>query len=121
MVADMARPIRALPITEAQRNALRAVTGRPTSTRRAAWRAQIILYRAEGLSQEETARRVGVNRPVVVLWEKRFMQAGLAGLAMPRDAAASRRSRSPPRSRSSAGRRSRRQTESAGAYARWPR
>ena len=81
MVADMARPIRALPITEAQRNALRAVTGRPTSIRREAWRAQIILHRAEGLSQEETARRVGVNRPVVVLWEKRFMQAGLAGLA----------------------------------------
>src|SRR5215469_9039028 len=77
MVTDMARPIRAFPITEAQRNALRAGTGRATSTRREAWRAQIILHRAEGRSREETARRVGVNRPVVVLWEKRFMQAGL--------------------------------------------
>jgi transcriptional regulator with XRE-family HTH domain/transposase len=77
----MARPIRALPITEAQRSALRALARRPTSTRREAWRAQIILHRAEGLSQEETARRVGVNRPVVALWEKRFLRAGLAGLA----------------------------------------
>jgi transposase len=77
----MARPIRALPITEAQRNALRALAGRPTSTQREAWRAEIILHRAEGRSQQETARRVGVNRPVVVLWEKRFTQAGLAGLA----------------------------------------
>jgi transposase len=76
----MARPIRALPITDAQRSELRALARRPTSTRREAWRAQIILHRADGLSQEETARRVGVNRPVVVLWEKRFVHAGLAGL-----------------------------------------
>ena len=44
-------------------------------------RAQIILHRADGLSQAETARRVGVNRPVVVPWEQRFGAAGLAGLA----------------------------------------
>jgi transposase/transcriptional regulator with XRE-family HTH domain len=77
----MARPIRALAISEEQRAALRALMRRPTATRRAAWRAAIILHRADGLSQAETARRVGVNRPVVVLWEKRFRQAGLAGLA----------------------------------------
>lgn len=77
----MSRPIRALPITEAQRSALRALVGRPTSSQREAWRAHIILHRADGVSQQETARRVGVNRPVVALWEKRFAQAGLAGLA----------------------------------------
>jgi transposase len=54
---------------------------RPTSTQREAGRAQIILHRADGLSPQETARRVGVNRPVVSLWKKRFLQAGLAGLA----------------------------------------
>src|SRR5262249_56468380 len=77
----MARPIRASPTPEAQPKARGGGPGRPTPPRREAWRAQIILHRAEGLSQEETARWVGVNRPVVVLWEKRFMQAGLAGLA----------------------------------------
>jgi transposase len=77
----MARPIRALPITAAQRAELRALLRRPTATRRGAWRAEIILHRADGLSQAETAERVGVNRPVVALWEKRFRQAGLAGLA----------------------------------------
>lgn len=77
----MPRPVRALPITETQRAELRAVARRPTATRREAWRAEIILHRGDGLSQEETARRVGVNRPVVALWETRFRRAGLAGLA----------------------------------------
>ena len=77
----MTRPVRALPITDAQRSELQVLARRPTSTQREAWRAQIILHRADGLSQEETARRVDVNRPVVSLWEKRFLQAGLAGLA----------------------------------------
>lgn len=81
MFGAMGRPIRGLPITEVQRSELQALVRRPTTPRREAWRAAIILHRAEGLSQEETARRVGVNRPVVVLWEKRFRQAGLAGLA----------------------------------------
>ncbi len=34
-------------------------------------------YRKIGI---ETARRFGVNRPVVALWEKRFRRGGLAGL-----------------------------------------
>ena len=77
----MTRPVRTLPITDAQRSGLRVLARRPTSTQREAGRAQIILHRADGLSQEETARRVGVNRPVVSLWENRFLQAGLVGLA----------------------------------------
>jgi transposase len=43
-------------------------------------RARIVLLRCEGKSQEETAREVGVNRPVVGLWEGRFRSQGLAGL-----------------------------------------
>jgi transposase len=77
----MARPVRILPITEAQRDELRALAQRPTSRRREACRAQIILHRSDGLSQAETARRVGVNRPVVALWETRFLRIGLTGLA----------------------------------------
>jgi transposase len=77
----MGRPIRALPVSAVQRNELQALTRRPTTPQRQAWRAQIILHRAEGLSQQQTAQRVGVNRPVVALWERRFLQAGLAGLA----------------------------------------
>ena len=54
---------------------------RPTTPQRQAWRTQIILHRAAGLSQEATAQQVGVNRPVVALWERRFVRARLAGLA----------------------------------------
>jgi transposase/transcriptional regulator with XRE-family HTH domain len=77
----MARAVHALAITAAQRAALQRLVQRPTATQRAVRRAQIILHRAAGLSQAETARRVRVNRPVVVLWEQRFRRSGLAGLA----------------------------------------
>jgi transcriptional regulator with XRE-family HTH domain/transposase len=77
----MGRPARALAISPQQRNELQTLARRPTTPQRQVWRAQIILHRADGLSQEETARQVGVNRPVVALWEKRFARAGLAGLA----------------------------------------
>lgn len=39
-----------------------------------------MLNRADGLSQEATAEKVGVNRPVVVKWERRFRAGGLGGL-----------------------------------------
>lgn len=77
----MTRPVRILPITAEQRAALQRLVQRPTASQRAVRRAQIVLHRADGLSQAETARRVGVNRPVVAHWEKRFGDAGLAGLS----------------------------------------
>jgi len=77
----MARPIHPLPIDSEQRKELRRIVNRPKATRREVLRAWIILNRADGLSQAATAEKVGVNRPVVVKWEKRFREAGLAGLA----------------------------------------
>jgi transposase/transcriptional regulator with XRE-family HTH domain len=77
----MVRPVRILAITAEQRGALQRLVQRPTAPQREVRRAQIILHRADGLSQAETARRLAVNRPVVVLWEQRFGAAGLAGLA----------------------------------------
>ncbi len=54
--------------------------GAPTSPQRMVRRARIILARAAGRSQTETAADVGVNRSVVVHWEHRFAGFGLAGL-----------------------------------------
>jgi transposase len=76
----MARPIRPLLVTVEQQAELKRVIARPTATQREVRRARIILARAEGLSQEETARQVGVNRPVVAAWERRFRRSGFAGL-----------------------------------------
>lgn len=76
----MARGVRPLVVSAEQLNEIRRLMNRPTATQREVRRARIILERAAGLSQEETAARVGVNRPVVVLWEARFRMRGLAGL-----------------------------------------
>ena len=77
----MARPIRPLPISADQRRALRALVARPSASYQAHRRAWIILHRADGMSQAETAQKLDVSRPVVVQWEQRFQRAGLAGLA----------------------------------------
>jgi DNA-binding XRE family transcriptional regulator/transposase len=81
MIARMARPTEPLSITAEQRRELRATINRPTASYRENRRSWIILNRADGLSQVETANKVGVSRPVVIKWERRFAQAGLAGLA----------------------------------------
>ena len=67
--------------TPQQREALEAVTQRPTSAQREHQRAAIVLKRADGVSQAATARALGVSRPVVIKWERRFREAGMAGLA----------------------------------------
>ena len=61
--------------------ALRAIVNRPSAAHRDNRRAWIILNRADGLSQTETARKVGVRQSVVVQWEQRFRKAGIAGLS----------------------------------------
>jgi transposase len=76
----MGRPIRPLEATEQQRGELARLANAPTTPQRLARRARIVLLRAEGRSQVETAAAVGVNRPVVIHWERRFAGWGLAGL-----------------------------------------
>ena len=60
-------------------------------------RARMILHAAEGLPNDEIARRLDTRREVVSLWRKRFFTERLAGLEeLPRPG----RPRSfPPRSR----------------------
>ena len=81
MLASMPRPILPLSITPEQRATLRAVTNRPTAPHRDHRRALIVLHRADGLSQAETARRLGISRAAVIKWERRFRASGLDGLA----------------------------------------
>ena len=45
-----------------------------------AQRARIILLAAEGVSNTEIARRVGVSRPTVIDWRVRYESGGIAGL-----------------------------------------
>ena len=43
-------------------------------------RAKMILYAAEGLTNDEIARRLDARREVVSMWRKRFFAHRLAGL-----------------------------------------
>jgi len=76
----MARPISTLALTEIQRQQLRRITNSPTASQREVRRARIVLMRADGIKQEEVAQRIGVNRPVVSIWESRFRSKGMVGL-----------------------------------------
>ncbi len=77
----MAKPTAKLELSERQRMELSRVLRSPSAAQRDVRRARIVLLRAEGKSQEATAREVGVNRPVVSLWEGRFRREGMAGLS----------------------------------------
>jgi transposase len=76
----MARSVSKLELSERQRREVTRWVRAPTATQREVRRARIVLLRAEGKTQEQTAKEVGVNRPVVALWEQRFRRAGIAGL-----------------------------------------
>jgi transposase len=42
-------------------------------------RARILLLAAEGVANSEIAERLGVSRPTVIAWRKRYVREGLAG------------------------------------------
>src|SRR5271167_3854603 len=77
----MARPIRGLAVDSVQRKELESLVRATTTPQRTVQRARIILACADGLSQQEAARQVGVRRRIVTKWCGRFRRQGLAGLA----------------------------------------
>jgi transposase len=76
----MGRPIEPLIISAEQRQELERIVNASTSEQRLVRRARIVLLRADGRSQVETANAVDVNRPVVIRWERSFAKLGVAGL-----------------------------------------
>jgi transposase len=77
----MARPVRGLELDADQRRELESLVRAPTTPQRSAQRARMVLACADGLSQTEAARRVGVRRRIVTKWCGRFRRLGMAGLA----------------------------------------
>ena len=59
---------------------LQAAARRYTSPYRDVIRAKVVLYAAQGLPNDEIARRLDTPRQVVSKWRKRFFERGLAGL-----------------------------------------
>src|SRR5205807_1708172 len=81
-------------LTGEQRTTLRSWLAAGKTEWRLAFRAQIILALADGLTNEEAAGRLATRPATVSKWRGRFARHGLAGWPMPR-AAASRDTTTP--------------------------
>lgn len=69
-----------IELTAQQRQELEARARAYSSPYREVIRAKIVLMAAQGLSNEEIARRLDTPRQVVSKWRKRFFEEGMPGL-----------------------------------------
>src|SRR5438876_11725836 len=69
-----------IELTDEERRTLEARARKYTLPYRDVFRAQIVLFAAQGLRNDEIARRLNTRRDVVSGWRKRFFEQRLAGL-----------------------------------------
>src|SRR5215469_16556006 len=67
-------------VSDEDRARLAAVIADRNRPRKHIDRARIVLHSADRLATAEVARRAGVSRPAVWRWQRRFAEAGVAGL-----------------------------------------
>jgi transposase len=67
-------------LTDEQRATLRSWLGAGKTEQRMAFRAEVLLALAEGLSNKAVAERLGTRPATVSKWRGRFVQKGLSGL-----------------------------------------
>jgi transposase len=70
----------AIELSEEEERDLRLVLRTPSAAQEQAMRARIVLRAAEGASNTEIAREVGVSLPTVGLWRRNFSERRLEGL-----------------------------------------
>lgn len=75
------RPKKPLTVKPADREKLELLARRPKSAQRVAIRSKIVLRAAEGLSNQEIARRLDVTGATVGKWRERYRAQGMEGLA----------------------------------------
>jgi transposase len=68
-------------ISDDQRQVLERWVGAQKTPQSVATRARIVLLAAEGVSNSEIARQLGVSRPTVILWRARFAEHGPQALS----------------------------------------
>jgi transposase len=76
----MGRPIIKIKLKEEERAELERRVRSVKTSKRDSLRAQIVLLRAEGKSQQEVARQIGVSHVCVSKWTRRFIEKGIEGL-----------------------------------------
>src|SRR5712692_2968213 len=67
-------------VSDEQRAVLERWVGAHSTPQSVAMRARIVLLASEGVSNSEVARELGVSRPTVILWRKRFAAGGTQAL-----------------------------------------
>jgi len=70
----------AIELSEEERAAVERWARRPSSAQALAVRSRIVLDAAEGRSNTEIAKRLGISRPTVTKWRSRFAKHRLDGL-----------------------------------------
>lgn len=76
----MARPVSKVEVTEDERSELERRVKASTTAKRDVLRAEIVLKRADGNSQQDVASQLGVSVACVNKWSQRFEHEGLVGL-----------------------------------------
>jgi transposase len=77
----LARPIKTMELGCGERDELEKILVHSRTTKRLQKRIRLVLSRADGLSQEDTAKKVGISRVQVSCWEQRFRARGVSGLS----------------------------------------
>ncbi len=76
----MWKPAKALRVRTQDHELLERLARAPKTPQRVALRARIILGAAMGRSVNGLARELDVSRPTILLWRRRYSEAGLPGL-----------------------------------------
>jgi transposase len=76
----VARAAAVIELSEEEERDLRAVLRTPSAFQQQAVRARIVLRAADGVSNSEIAREVGVSLPTVGLWRRNFSERRMEGL-----------------------------------------
>jgi len=69
-----------ITLGEEERSELERRAREQKSEYRRVIRARIVLYAAEGMTNQEIAERLDTPRRIVSIWRKRYWEHGLAGL-----------------------------------------
>jgi len=76
----MGRPLAPLTLSESERDELRSITRSRSMPQSLATRARIVLLSANGESNTGIAERLGLSKPTVGIWRKRYVMQRIAGL-----------------------------------------
>ena len=63
-----------------EKQRLREIVGHGTTEARLVERARILLWAHDGVTIEETARRLGCHRETVIFWRRRYLERRRDGL-----------------------------------------